>query len=65
MEGVFIRYPCGQHSNTDFVKGIVNMVPHGQVIVDQNMQSFVPGIVAAGNIRSWSPAQISTSAVTT
>jgi thioredoxin reductase (NADPH) len=58
VEGVFIR--VGQLSNTDFVKGLVNMAPNGQVIVDQNMQSSVPGIVAAGDIRSWSPAQIST-----
>jgi thioredoxin reductase (NADPH) len=50
VSGVFVS--IGQKPNTGFLKGIVPLDTNGYVIVNENMETSVPGILAAGDIRS-------------
>jgi len=54
--GVLVR--IGMLPNTEFARNIMALEPDGRVPVDGTMQTPVPGIFAAGDIRSNSPAQI-------
>lgn len=60
VQGVYVR--VGQLSNTEFLKGTLELSPTGQIPVDENKQTAVSGIVAAGDIRTLSPAQLGTAA---
>ena len=58
-DGVFIA--IGMRPNSDVVKGLVDMTPSGNVIVDhKTMQSSTKGIWAAGDITDGSYNQINT-----
>ena len=48
-DGVFVY--VGSKPNTDFVKGLVEMDEAGHIITDLHMQTSVPGIYAAGDVR--------------
>ena len=48
-DGVFVY--IGSKPNTDFVKGLVEMDEAGHIITDLHMQTSVPGIYAAGDVR--------------
>ncbi|MFQ6671687.1 MAG: thioredoxin-disulfide reductase [Candidatus Tectimicrobiota bacterium] len=48
-QGVFVY--IGSKPNTDFVKGLVEMDETGHIITDLHMQTSVPGIFAAGDVR--------------
>jgi thioredoxin reductase (NADPH) len=48
----------GLEPNTDCLDGVVPLDDHGQVIVNDRMESEVPYILAAGDIRSGSPCQV-------
>jgi thioredoxin reductase (NADPH) len=56
VDGVLVH--IGLDPNTDYLDGIVPLDDHGQVIVNERMESEVPGILAAGDIRSNSPRQV-------
>lgn len=58
IQGVFIF--IGTLPNTDLVKGKVDLDDEGFVITDENTKTSVPGVFAAGDIRSKSWRQIST-----
>ncbi|MFC1494539.1 NAD(P)/FAD-dependent oxidoreductase [Thermodesulfobacteriota bacterium] len=60
LDGVLVQ--VGMDPNTDYLEGVVPLDEKGQVIVNMMMESEVPGIFAAGDIRSGSPKQV-TSAV--
>lgn len=77
VEGVQIVNPSGQEEtlkvdgvlvqiglvpNTGFLNGIVPLDSQGRIIVNENMETKVPCILAAGDIRSGSPNQIVTAA---
>ena len=47
LEGVFIQ--IGLVPNTDWLKGVVALTQHGEIIVDAKGQTSVPGIFAAGD----------------
>jgi thioredoxin reductase (NADPH) len=54
--GVFIA--VGLVPNTDYLKGIVAMDDYGAVITNDKMETNVPGIYAAGDVRANSIRQV-------
>jgi thioredoxin reductase (NADPH) len=56
VDGVLVH--IGLEPNTDYLDGVVPLDDHGQVIVNDRMESEVPYILAAGDIRSGSPCQV-------
>jgi len=58
VQGVFVF--IGTLPNTDLVKGLTRLDANGFVVTDDNMQTSVPGVFAAGDIRSKMFRQIST-----
>lgn len=54
-QGVFVY--IGSKPNTDFVRGLVEMDETGHIITDLHMQTSVPGIFAAGDVRAASYRQ--------
>ncbi len=47
LEGVFIQ--IGLVPNTDWLKGVVELSRHGEIIIDARGQTSVPGVFAAGD----------------
>jgi len=47
LEGVFIQ--IGLIPNTDWLKGVVELSKHGEIVVDAKGQTSVPGVFAAGD----------------
>ena len=56
VDGVLVH--IGVEPNTGYLDGIVPLDEHGQVIVNDRMESEVPYVLAAGDIRSGSPRQV-------
>jgi thioredoxin reductase (NADPH) len=57
VQGLFIY--IGYIPNTEFLKGLVSLDSDGYIVTDEKMASSVPGIFAAGDIRSNALKQIS------
>ena len=47
LEGVFVQ--IGLVPNTDWLKGVVELSKHGEIVVDAKGQTSVPGVFAAGD----------------
>ena len=60
VDGVFVS--IGSKPATDYVKGLLNLDQYGYIITNGNMETNVPGIYAAGDIRANSPRQAITAA---
>ena len=58
VQGVFVF--IGTLPNTGLVEGLIRLDDNGFVVTDDNMQTSVPGVFAAGDIRSKLFRQIST-----
>jgi thioredoxin reductase (NADPH) len=58
VDGVLVH--VGLNPNTDYLGGTVPLDSQRQVIVNEWMETKVPGIFAAGDIRSNSPRQVAT-----
>jgi thioredoxin reductase (NADPH) len=58
VDGVLVH--IGLEPNTGYLEGIVPLDKQGQVIVNEKMETGVPYIFAAGDIRSGSPRQVVT-----
>ena len=58
VEGVCIR--IGMIPNTEFVRNVLPLNPIGQIQVDENMATEIPGVYAAGDARASSPMQMAT-----
>ena len=58
VDGVLVH--IGLEPNTDYLDGIVPLDSLGQIIVNEKMETKVPHIFAAGDVRSGSPRQIVT-----
>jgi len=58
VQGVFVF--IGTIPNSDLVRGLVTLDESGFVVTDDNMQTSVPGVFAAGDVRSKLFRQIST-----
>ncbi len=57
-DGVLVH--IGLKPNTGYLESIIPLDDHGQIIVNETMQTEVPYILAAGDIRSGSPRQVVT-----
>lgn len=58
VEGLLVR--IGPSPNTQFVQNILQLNPIGLIPVNENMETSIPGIYAAGDVREHSPMQIAT-----
>lgn len=58
VAGIFVR--IGLIPNTQFLRDVLVLDPSGQIPVNENMETAVPGIFAAGDVRLYSPAQMAT-----
>ena len=56
VDGVFIF--VGTEPNTDFVKGVLKVDEKGYIVSNQNTQTLVPGIFAAGDVQEEFAQQI-------
>jgi thioredoxin reductase (NADPH) len=56
LSGVFVF--VGLEPNTAFLQGVVELDPVGHVVVDAHLQTSVPGVFAAGDIRQASSRQL-------
>lgn len=57
VDGVLVH--VGLDPNTDYLQGVIPLTESGQIIVNGWMESEIPGVFAAGDIRSNSPRQVS------
>lgn len=57
VNGVLVH--IGLDPNTGYLQGVVPLDAGGQILVNGWMESEVPGVFAAGDIRSGSPRQVS------
>jgi alkyl hydroperoxide reductase subunit F len=48
LEGIFVQ--IGLLPNTDWLKGIVELSPRGEIIVDARGETSLPGVFAAGDV---------------
>jgi thioredoxin reductase (NADPH) len=60
VAGVFVA--IGQRPNTDMLKDLVRLDAGGYIITNEKMETSVPGLLAAGDIRSNSVRQTITAA---
>jgi thioredoxin reductase (NADPH) len=60
VAGVFVA--IGQRPSTDMVKGILPLDANGYIITNEKMETTIPGLYAAGDIRSNSVRQTITAA---
>jgi thioredoxin reductase (NADPH) len=58
VEGILVR--IGLQPNTKFLQGVLDLTPIGQIPVNENMETSVAGIFAAGDVRQYSPMQVAT-----
>lgn len=56
LAGVFVQ--IGLLPNTDWVKGTLELSPHGEIIVDNRGQTSAPGVFAAGDVTTTPYKQI-------
>jgi len=47
LEGIFVQ--IGLLPNTEWLKGVVDLSPRGEIVIDDRGQTSVPGVLAAGD----------------
>ena len=47
LEGIFVQ--IGLLPNTEWLKGVVELSPRGEIVIDERGQTSVPGVFAAGD----------------
>lgn len=57
VSGIFVA--VGLRPNTSYLEGVVALSPEGFILVNDQMETGVPGVFAAGDIRAGSARQIS------
>ncbi|MFC1985030.1 NAD(P)/FAD-dependent oxidoreductase [Chloroflexota bacterium] len=58
VEGILVW--VGLEATTDYLKGRLPLDEKGQILVNEKMETEIPGVFAAGDIRHNSPMQITT-----
>ena len=58
VDGVLVH--VGAEPNTDYLSGIMPLDSKGHILVNEKMETEIPGVFAAGDIRHNSPMQIAT-----
>ena len=58
VDGVLVH--VGLDPVTEYLEGVVPLDAQRQIVVNERMETEIPGIFAAGDIRSQSPGQVST-----
>ena len=58
VEGLFIA--IGRKPDTDNLKGLINLDEKGYIVTDEDMQTNIKGVYAAGDVRKKSLRQIIT-----
>ena len=58
VDGILVH--IGLEPNTSYLSNVIPLDDKGQIIVNERMETSIPYILAAGDIRSGSPMQIST-----
>jgi thioredoxin reductase (NADPH) len=58
VAGIIVR--IGLEPNTSYLKGLLSLDNEGYVLVNEEMETSIPGIFAAGDIRHGSARQIAT-----
>jgi len=58
VDGVLVH--VGLEPMTDYLEGVVPLDEQGRIVVNERMETEVPGVLAAGDIRSGSPRQVVT-----
>jgi thioredoxin reductase (NADPH) len=56
VDGVLVH--VGLDPNTGYLKGVIQLDEKGQILVNERMETQMPGIFAAGDVRHHSPMQI-------
>ncbi len=56
VEGVFVE--IGYEPNTEFLKGLVHLNGRGEIIVDKECRTNVPGLFAAGDVTDLKEKQV-------
>jgi alkyl hydroperoxide reductase subunit F len=56
LDGVFVQ--IGLLPNSSFLKGVVDLTPFGEIVVDQKGRTSVPGVYAAGDVTTTPYKQI-------
>jgi len=59
VKAVFIF--IGHHPNTDWLRGLVPMDNGGHIVVNAWMETSLPGLFAAGDVRQYAARQVATS----
>lgn len=60
VDGLFVA--IGRNPSTELIRGVVNLDESGYIITDENMQTNIKGVYAAGDIRYKQVRQIITAA---
>jgi len=58
VDGILVH--VGLDPNTSYLENIIPLDSQGQIVVNERMETNVPGVFAAGDIRSGSPRQVVT-----
>ena len=58
VDGVLVH--VGLDPNTEYLEGVVPLDSQRQIVVNAGMETEIPGFLAAGDIRSGSPRQVTT-----
>ncbi|QIR15681.1 alkyl hydroperoxide reductase subunit F [Shewanella aestuarii] len=56
LAGIFVQ--IGLVPNTEWLKGVVELTPRGEIIVDERGQTSIPGVFAAGDVTNTPYKQI-------
>ena len=58
VDGILVH--IGIQPNTQFLGGLLPLAAGGQIPINENMETCIPGVFAAGDVRQHSPMQIAT-----